>query len=43
VHAATLFAAFALVLTLISFAFGQARRRGVIPMLVVVLVRSWVC
>jgi len=38
VHAATLFAAFALVLTLISFAFGQARRRGVIPMLVVVLV-----
>jgi small-conductance mechanosensitive channel/CRP-like cAMP-binding protein len=38
VHAATLFAAFALVLTLISFAFGQARRRGVIPMLVVVLI-----
>jgi small-conductance mechanosensitive channel/CRP-like cAMP-binding protein len=36
VHAATLFAGFALVLTLISFAFGSARRRGLIPMLAMV-------
>ena len=38
IHAATLFAGFALVLTLISFAFGSARRRGLIPMLAMVIV-----
>jgi small-conductance mechanosensitive channel/CRP-like cAMP-binding protein len=37
-HAASIFAGMALVLTLIAFAFGSSRRRGLVPMLVVLLV-----
>src|SRR5947209_13094592 len=37
-HAATAFAATAVVLTAISFAFGLVRRRGLLPMLAVVIV-----
>jgi len=37
-HAASIFAASALVLTLIGFAFGSMRRRGLLPMLLVVMV-----
>jgi small-conductance mechanosensitive channel/CRP-like cAMP-binding protein len=38
VRAAVLFVAGALVLTLVAFAFGSARRRGLLPMLVMALV-----
>ena len=37
-HAAALFAATAFVLTLIGFAFGSMRRRGLLPMLLVVMI-----
>ena len=37
-HAAGIFAAIALVLTLLGFAFGSMRRRGLLPMLLVVMV-----
>jgi small-conductance mechanosensitive channel/CRP-like cAMP-binding protein len=37
-HAASIFAATALILTLIGFAFGSMRRRGLLPMLLVVMV-----
>jgi small-conductance mechanosensitive channel/CRP-like cAMP-binding protein len=37
-HAAIIFAGMALVLTLIAFAFGSSRRRGLVPMLVVLIV-----
>ena len=36
-HAAAIFAGIAIVLTAISFAFGTARRRGLLPMLLIVL------
>ena len=38
VRSAALFAGFAVLLTLVAFAFGSARRRGLLPMLVIVLV-----
>ena len=38
VRAAALFVGFAVLLTLVSFAFGSVRRRGLLPMLVIVLV-----
>ena len=36
-HAAAIFAGIAIVLTAIAFAFGTTRRRGLLPMLLIML------